>query len=108
MRASVEAAAQRVRGIPAPADIIEREVTALANARIGRATNQSTLSSLNHFSYANELGNPPSGDLDMLGLWLCDTPCFPLSTHWPWLEAELLLTGTVEPGRKASRVRHFL
>jgi hypothetical protein len=42
----------------------------------------------------------PADDLDALGLSLCDTPCSPLKTHWPWLEAELLLTGTVAPGRK--------
>jgi hypothetical protein len=45
-----------------------------------------------------EAGRPL--DLEALGLWLSDTPCSPLTTHWPWLEAELLLTGTVAPGRQ--------
>ena len=57
---------------------------------------------MTQFGYAVQswLGRRPAADLDALGLWLCDTPCSPLTTHWPWLEAELLLTGTVAPGRK--------
>jgi plasmid stabilization system protein ParE len=27
-------------------------------------------------------------------------PCLPLQTYWSWLEAELLLAGSVSPGRR--------
>jgi hypothetical protein len=45
---------------------------------------------MNEFKYAIDASlEHRSGDgLEALGQWLCDTPCFPLSTTWPWLEAE--------------------
>lgn len=88
--------------IPAPPDVVAREVEALAEIQLGRASNRSVRSSMTHFSYAVdawlEMGRPL--DLAALSLWLCDTPCFPLETTWPWLEAELVLTGAVAPGRQ--------
>lgn len=96
------AAQHRINQIPVPAAVRLAELGAVAAVRVGRATSRSVLSSMNQFSYAVEawLENRPTDDLEALGLWLCDTPCSPLKTHWPWLEAELLLTGAVAPGRK--------
>ena len=97
------AAQRRINQIPAPAALRLMEVGAVAEVRVGRATSRSVLSSMTHFGYAVDswLEDRPADDLDALVLWLCDTPCFTLQTHWPWLEAELLLTGTVAPGRKS-------
>jgi hypothetical protein len=96
------AAQHRINQVPAPAALRLTEVGALAAVRVGRATSRSVLSSMNQFGYAIEawLERRPAEDLEALGLWLCDTPCSPLRTHWPWLEAELLLTGAVAAGRK--------
>lgn len=93
----VEAAQRRINQIAAPADARMKERTALAGVRLGRATNRSVIGSMNEFTYAIDawLAHRSGDDLEALGLWLCDTPCFPLSTTWPWQEAELLLTGTV-------------
>jgi hypothetical protein len=95
-------ARHRIDQIAAPAELRLAEIDAIMPVRIGRTTSRSVLSSLNEFGYAVEawLEDRSADDLEALGLWLCDTPCFPLKTHWPWLEAELLLTGTVAPGRK--------
>ena len=78
---------------------------ALTNVHLGRATNRSVLGSMREFGYAVQswLETRSADDLDALGLWLCDTPCSPLQTHWPWLEAELLLAGSVAPGRRAMK-----
>lgn len=98
------AAAVRTRldQIPAPPAARLAEIGALTEVRLGRATNRSVLSSMTQFAFAVAawLEERPADDLESLGLWLCDTPCSPLETHWPWLEAELLLTGTVAPGRR--------
>ena len=96
------AAQHRINQIPAPGAVRLTERGAAAEVRVGRATSRSVLSSMNQFGYAVDawLENRPADDLEALGLWLCDTPCSPLKTHWPWLEAELLLTGTVVPGRR--------
>jgi hypothetical protein len=101
------AAEARLRQIPAPADVLRTEVGALTEVRLGRATSRSVLSSMTHFGHAVGawLAERGADDLEALGLWLCDTPCFPLATHWPWLEAELLLTGGVAPDRRPVRCR---
>ena len=98
----VAAARARIEQIPVTAALRASEVDALSEVQLGRATNRSVLGSMNEFRYAVEawLETRPADDLDALGLWLCDTPCSPLQTHWPWLEAELLLAGSVAPGRR--------
>ena len=102
LRERFVAAAQRlIQLIPAPATARLTELGTLSEVRLGRATNRSVLSSMTHFGHAVDAwfeGDHPD-DLHALSLWLCDTPCFPLSTNWPWLEAELLLVGSVLPGR---------
>ena len=72
-----------------------KERAALADVQLGRATNRSVIGSINEFTYAIDawFAHRSGDDLEALGLWLCDTPCFPLRTTWPWREAELLLTG---------------
>jgi hypothetical protein len=96
------AAQARINHIPVAAALRLTEIGALNTTRVGRASNRSVIGSMTQFGYAVQswLERRPVDDLDALGLWLCDTPCSPLTTHWPWLEAELLLTGTVAPGRK--------
>jgi uncharacterized protein DUF6933 len=88
--------------IPAPSTLIGREMHALEQIHLGPATNRSVRSSMTHFGYAVEawLESRRPLDYEALSLWLCDTPCFPLKTNWPWLEAELALNGTVAPDRK--------
>jgi len=92
----------RINQIPAPPGLRLAEIGALTEVRWGRARNRSVLSSMTQFGHAvtSWLDERPHGDLEVLGLWLCDTPCSPLKTTWPWLEAELLLTGAVAPGRR--------
>ena len=108
LRNRFAAAAERViRLIPAPPKIVAEEVAALDDIQLGRAVDRSVRSSMTHFGYAVEawLAHERELDLDDMSLWLCDTPCFPLKTDWPWLEAELVLTGSVAPGRKPLRHR---
>ena len=104
------AAEHRIGQIPVSQTLKQREVAALSHGQIGRATSRSAISSLNQFGYAVRawLENGPADDLDALGLWLCDTPCSPLTTHWPWLEAELVLAGSVAPGRKPFKFREHV
>jgi hypothetical protein len=96
------AALARIRQIPVSAEILAHECSALDNPRIGSAKNRSVISAMNHLTYGIEawLACPHPNDLEHLGLTLCDTPISSISTHWPWLEAELLLTGSIVPGRK--------
>jgi hypothetical protein len=93
----VEGAQHRINQIAAPADVRMKECAALADVRLGRATNRSVIGSMNEFTYAIDAwsAHRSGDDLEALGLWLCDTPCFPLRTTCPWREAELLLTGLV-------------
>ena len=93
----VAAAQNRISQISAPATARMNECTALADVCIGRATNRSVIGSMNEFAYAIDAWFEHGSDYDLeaLGLWLCDTPCFPLRTTWPWREAEQLLTETV-------------
>ena len=97
------AASARIEQIPIDSALRAAEVDALSKVQFGRATNRSVLGSMNEFRYAVAawLEERPADDLEALGLWLSDTPCSPLQTHWPWLEAELLLAGSVAPGRRS-------
>jgi hypothetical protein len=99
------AARAQLDKIPVAASLRRAEMEALGIVRLGRATNRSVLGSMREFGYAIQtwLERDAANDLDALGLWLCDTPCSPLQTHWPWLEAELLLSGSVAPGRSPLR-----
>lgn len=97
-----EAAVQRVTQIPAPAAALDVECDALHAVMYGRSVSRSVISTMNQFTYSAEawLESRPEGDLNELGLWLCDTPCTAIAKTWPWLQAEWLLTGTVAPGRR--------
>jgi hypothetical protein len=98
----VAAAAGRIRQIPVSDRLIEVELAALEQVHIGPATSRSVISTMNQFVYSLEawLAERPPGDLDMLGLWLCDTPCSAISSVWPWLEAEAVVAGSVANGRR--------
>lgn len=102
------AAQNRINQLPIPASIRLDEISALRELRLGRATNRSVLATMTQLGLDAEawLFSQPPGeplDLDALGLRLCETPCTAISTHWPWLEAELILTGSVAPGRRGLR-----
>jgi hypothetical protein len=102
------AASELIRQIPAPSAVLSEEIDALHAIHLGRSVDRSVRSSMTHFGYAVEawLANDRRPlDLREMSLWLCDTPCFPLETNWPWLEAELVLTGSVAPGRKPLKYR---
>ena len=108
LRTRFAAAAERLlRRIPVPSTLIEDEVAALSDIQLGRAHDRSVRSSMTHFGYAVEawLAHERKLDLEDMSLWLCDTPCFPLETDWPWLEAELALTGSIAPGRRPLKHR---
>jgi len=96
----VRAATHRIGQIPAPDELLRAEVAALNPTRVGRSASRSVISTMNQFMYSAEswLTEQPLGDLEELGFWLCDTPCTAISTHWPWLQAELLLTGAIATG----------
>jgi hypothetical protein len=93
---------RRIDQVPAPLTARRAEHDALSSTQFGRSVSRSVISTMNQFMYSAEswLAEQPNGNLEELGFWLCDTPCAAISTHWPWLEAELLLTGTVAPGRR--------
>lgn len=97
-----EAAVQRIKQIPAPVEALGLECDAVHAVQYGRSISRSVISTMNQFMYSAEawLESEPSGDLNELGLWLCDTPCTAIAAIWPWLQAELLLTGAVVPGRR--------
>jgi hypothetical protein len=99
------AARNRINQIAAGADKRLSEIGAFADIRVGRTANRSVLSSLNEFAFLAQhyLAAHPDGDLEELGLFLCETPCSPLQTDWPWLEAELLLTGAVASDSRGHR-----
>jgi|GEM_PF-3069250 len=101
----VAAAQNRISQIPVPAFALMQERAALADVRLGRATSRSVIGSMNQFAYAIDawFEHRSGYDLEALGLWLCDTPCSPLRTTWPWLEAELLLGDTVASDRRPLR-----
>jgi hypothetical protein len=95
------AACARIDRIPAPANTIGAEIAAFSEIGLARTASRSVLSSMTQFGFAVEswLARGGSEDWDDLGLWLCDTPCTSLQTDWPWLEAELVLTGAVASRR---------
>ena len=104
------AAQHRINQIPAGASLRLSEIAELREVRFGRAANRSVLSTMNQLGLDAEfwLYDQPTDrpiDLETLGVRLCDTPCFALSTDWPWLEAELLLTGAVSPDSRGLRSR---
>ena len=96
---AVAAVGHRIGQIDAPRERRQREIEALAPAWLARTTNRSVLSSLNHLAHdaqawlAERPGGVVEADLEELGQWLCDTPCFPLTTTWPWQEALARLGG---------------
>jgi hypothetical protein len=98
----VTAARARLNQIPVAPALLLAEVESLTDVHLGRATSRSVLGSMRQFGYAVDawLETRSADDLEAMGLWLCDTPCSPLQTHWPWLEAELLLAGSVAPGQR--------
>lgn len=103
------AAQDRINQLPVAASLRLDEISALRDLRLGKATNRSVLSTMTQLAFDAEawlfsqsLDDPV--DLEALGLRLCDTPCSALSTHWPWLEAELILTGSVAPGHRGLRL----
>jgi len=93
----VVAASIRVRQIPAPVEILSDECRRLEDARIGKATSRSAISTMNQIMYSLEawIYGERSGDLEELGLFLCDIPFTSISKTWPWLQAEFALTGSV-------------
>lgn len=101
-RRFIEAAMHRIKHTPAPIEALGVEFDALQAVQFGRSLSRSVISTMNQFMYSAEgwLEERPNGDLEELGFWLCDTPCSAISTYWPWLQAELLLTGAVAPGRR--------
>jgi hypothetical protein len=96
------AAIDRINQIPISSELLAKECSALEDIRVGRAKSRSVISAMNHLTYGVEswLAYPQPNDLEHLGLTLCNTPISSISTHWPWLEAELLMTGSAVPGRK--------
>jgi hypothetical protein len=88
------AAQRRVSQINTSAAARQLEIVALARITLAPTANRSVLSSMTQFAFAARawLEESPFGDLEELGLWLCDTPCSALQTHFPWEEAEMLLS----------------
>lgn len=103
------AAEHCIRRVPAPPIALSAEIAALADIRVGRSRSRSVLASMNQLGAGAEvwLENRPTGDLEVLCRWLCDTPCSALRTHWPWYEAELHLTGAVRAPHVKIRPPHI-
>ncbi len=97
------AATRRIEQISASAAARQREVDAFATVHLGPTASRSVVSSLNHFGFAVTawLEREPNGDVEELGLWLCDTPCTTLVAEWPWREAERLLAEADAPEGRA-------
>jgi hypothetical protein len=98
----VAAAMRRIDQIPAAPELLAAEREAMRDTQFGRSVSRSVISTMNQLAFSAEgwLRERTSTDLEGLGLWLCDTPCSAISTQWPWLQAELLLTGAVAAGRR--------
>jgi hypothetical protein len=94
-----DASLHRIRQLPVPASLRLRESAAFANITLASTCSRSVLASMNQLGWGAEvwLRERPDGDLEELGLWLCDTPMSALETNWPWKEAVLLLTGVRPP-----------
>ena len=93
------AALRRLNQVPVPASLRLAEAGRFTELGIGLTQSRSVLASMNQLGWGAEvwLRKRPDGDLEELGLRLCDTPMFALKTHWPWKEAVLLLTGIRPP-----------
>lgn len=100
------AAINRIRQIPVSSEILDKECSALDDIRFGKTSNRSVISTMNQMIFDLEafLPDPQSNDLEQLAMTLCDRPTFAISTRWPWFEAELILTGSVAPGRKPWKI----
>jgi len=85
--------------MPVPAAFRLGESRSLSQLSVGPTRSRSVLASMNQLAWGAELWlrERPRGDLEELGLWLCDTPMSALQTHWPWKEAVLVLTGVRPP-----------
>jgi hypothetical protein len=105
------AAQHRINQIPVAARIRFAEIASLHPTLVAKAANRSVLATMTQLAFdaeawlSDQPGQADSVDLEALGESLCDTPCSTLSTHWPWLEAELLLTGAVSPNSRGLRSR---
>jgi hypothetical protein len=105
------AAQHRINQIPVAPSSRFAEIASLHPILVAKATNRSVLSSMTQLAFGAEAwlhaesDQAESFDLEALGERLCETPCSALSTHWPWLEAELLLTGAVSPDSRGLRSR---
>jgi len=96
------AAAARLQQIPAPAPALQVELEALGTVQIGRTRSRSVLGSLKELRFLGQvhLDAEPRCDPETLALFLCHTPMFALTTHWPWLEATTLLGGDLAQARR--------
>ena len=93
------AALHRLRQLPVPASLRLAESAPFAELTVAPTRSRSVLASMNQLGWGAEvwLRERPDGDLEELGLWLCDTPMSALQTYWPWKEAVFLLTGVRPP-----------
>jgi len=107
----VGAAQARIHQILVPASLRLPEIAAVRDIVIGKARNRSVLSTMTQLAFDAEAylyaqyDQRELVDLDELGERLCDTPCSALSTYWPWLEAELIVSGSVSPDSHGLRAR---
>jgi hypothetical protein len=107
----VAAAQARVNQIPGAASVRFSAIAAFHNTVIGKAASRFVLSTMTQLAFDAEAylhsraDQRELVDLDALGERLCDTPCSALSTHWPWLEAELILSGSISPDSRGLRSR---
>lgn len=103
----IAAAQRRIDQLPVGTAARLAERAAFHDVGIGHARNRSVLSTMTQLALDAEtaLAMQPdvAADLEAFGLRLCETPCSALSTHWPWLEAERVLTGSVPAGRSPFR-----
>jgi hypothetical protein len=105
------AAQARINQIPVAASVRLPAIAAFRDVAIGKAGNRSVLSTMTQLAFDAEAyllsryDRRDVVDLEALGARLCDTPCSALSTHWPWLEAELILAGSVSPDSRGLRSR---
>ncbi|MEP6475509.1 MAG: hypothetical protein ABJC74_17415 [Gemmatimonadota bacterium] len=94
-----DAAIGRIHQLPVPASLRLAEAGHFTELSLAPTASRSVVSSMNQLGWGAELWlrSLPAGDLEELGLWLCDTPMSALKTDWPWKEAVLRLTGVRPP-----------
>lgn len=87
----VAAASRRIRQIPVPGELLSEECAQLEDVGIGKATSRSIISTMNQIVYSLEawIYEERNGDLEELGLFLCDIPFTSISKTWPWLQATI-------------------